>query len=64
MGRGPNWTSEQIATLRQTYHVEPCIDANPLRRIAERGVTGGLLGDPPPGRSAFDQRRVLTGKEC
>lgn len=32
-------------------------DAAELRlRIAERGVTGGLLGDPPPGRSALDER--------
>nr|WP_246718530.1 hypothetical protein [Bradyrhizobium elkanii] len=25
-------------------------------RIAERGLTGGWFGDPPPGRSALDQR--------
>ncbi|MET3991656.1 hypothetical protein ABID65_003296 [Bradyrhizobium sp. S3.9.2] len=25
-------------------------------RIAERGLTGGVFGDPPPGRSALDQR--------
>ncbi|UGY14610.1 SANT/Myb domain-containing protein [Bradyrhizobium septentrionale] len=29
-----------------------------LARIAERGLTGGVLGDPPPGRSALDQRRA------
>ncbi|TFV34569.1 hypothetical protein E4K66_30865 [Bradyrhizobium frederickii] len=27
-----------------------------LLRIAERGLTGGVLGDPPPGRSALDER--------
>jgi hypothetical protein len=26
-------------------------------RIRERGLTGGLLGDPAPGRSALDQRK-------
>jgi hypothetical protein len=26
-------------------------------RIRECGLTGGLLGDPPPGRSALDQKR-------
>lgn len=25
-------------------------------RIAERGLTGGVFGDPPPGRSALDER--------
>ncbi|MBR1206978.1 MULTISPECIES: SANT/Myb-like DNA-binding domain-containing protein [unclassified Bradyrhizobium] len=32
-----------------------------LARIAERGLTGGVLGDPPPGRSALDQRRSGGG---
>lgn len=27
-----------------------------LLRIAERGLTGGVFGDPAPGRSALDQR--------
>jgi hypothetical protein len=26
-------------------------------RIAERGLTGGWFGDPPPGRSALDELR-------
>ncbi|ODM77777.1 SANT/Myb-like DNA-binding domain-containing protein [Bradyrhizobium elkanii] len=32
-----------------------------LARIAERGLTGGVLGDPPPGRSALDERRSRGG---
>ncbi|WP_440640262.1 hypothetical protein ACSHT2_02655 [Bradyrhizobium sp. PUT101] len=39
------------------------VDLNGLReraelllRIAERGLTGGVFGDPAPGRSALDQR--------
>lgn len=31
-------------------------------RIAERGLTGGVLGDPPPGRSALDER--LQGRQA
>ena len=31
-------------------------DAFVAARIAEQGITAGLLGDPPPGRSAFDKR--------
>lgn len=27
-----------------------------MLRIAERGLTGGVFGDPPPGRSALDER--------
>lgn len=34
------------------------IDAEMRSRIAVRGVTGGLLGDPMPGRSALDRRRA------
>lgn len=30
-------------------------------RILERGITGGLCGDPPPGRSALDQRIAERG---
>jgi hypothetical protein len=31
-------------------------------RIAERGLTGGVFGDPPPGRSALDER--LQGRQA
>jgi hypothetical protein len=31
-------------------------------RIAECGLTGGVLGDPPPGRSALDER--LHGRQA
>jgi len=29
-------------------------------RIAERGLTAGFFGDPPPGRSALDERRAAA----
>ena len=29
-------------------------------RIIERGLTGGVFGDPPPGRSALDERRAAA----
>lgn len=32
------------------------VDAELRARIAERGITGGLLGDPMPGRSALDKK--------
>jgi len=31
-------------------------DADIRARIARQGITAGFLGDPPPGRSALDQR--------
>lgn len=31
-------------------------DAELLARIGAQGLTAGLLGDPPPGRSALDKR--------
>jgi hypothetical protein len=31
-------------------------DADLRARIAERGLTGGVFNDPPPGRSALDER--------
>lgn len=31
-------------------------DAFVTSRIARQGITAGLLGDPPPGRSALDRR--------
>lgn len=31
-------------------------DAELRARIATKGLTAGLLGDPPPGRSALDER--------
>lgn len=36
--------------------------ADLLGRIAERGLTGGVFGDPPPGRSALDER--LHGRQA
>lgn len=33
------------------------VDAELRARIGEQGVTAGLLGDPPPGRSALDKMR-------
>lgn len=32
-------------------------DADIAARIRRQGLTAGFLGDPPPGRSALDQRR-------
>jgi len=32
--------------------------AEMLHRVGEQGVTAGLLGDPPPGRSALDRKRA------
>lgn len=32
--------------------------AEMLVRIGTQGITGGLLGDPPPGRSALDKKRA------
>jgi hypothetical protein len=34
------------------------IDAELRSRIEVSGITAGLLGDPPPGRSALDERRA------
>jgi len=34
------------------------IDADIIGRIARQGITAGFLGDPPPGRSALDQREA------
>lgn len=34
------------------------VDAELRSRIAEQGVTAGLLGDPLPGRSALDRKRA------
>lgn len=31
-------------------------DADIRARIARQGITAGVFGDPPPGRSALDQR--------
>lgn len=33
-------------------------DADLRGRIARQGLTAGFLGDPPPGRSALDQREA------
>lgn len=34
------------------------IDADLRTRIARQGLTAGVFGDPPPGRSALDQRQA------
>jgi hypothetical protein len=34
------------------------LDNELVSRIAVLGITGGLLGDPLPGRSALDQKRA------
>jgi hypothetical protein len=31
-------------------------------RISERGLTGGMFGDPAPGRSALDLKRLSTSQ--
>lgn len=38
--------------------------AEMLIRIGEQGITAGLLGDPPPGRSALDERRGIVATEA
>jgi hypothetical protein len=45
----PHLRRTSIAALQSAAEI--------LGRIAERGITGGLLGDPAPGRSALDQKR-------
>jgi hypothetical protein len=46
-----------IALRRRTAALEVLRAEAELRaRIAERGLTGGLFGDPAPGRSALDRR--------
>jgi hypothetical protein len=49
---GPPPSPTVVATARLV------LDAELRNRIAERGITGGLLGDPPPGRSALDEKRA------
>jgi hypothetical protein len=49
---GPPPSPSVVATSRLV------LDAELRNRIAERGITGGLLGDPPPGRSALDEKRA------
>jgi hypothetical protein len=34
------------------------LDAELRSRISEQGITAGLLGDPPSGRSALDRKRA------
>ncbi len=47
------------AKLPRTVSVGVLMADQELRdRIRERGLTGGLLGDPAPGRSALDQRSL------
>lgn len=41
---------------RPRYFHHP--DADIRGRIARQGITAGLFGDPPPGRSALDQREA------
>lgn len=36
------------------------MDAELRSRISELGITGGLLGDPAPGRSALDKKRMAA----
>lgn len=42
---------------QRSVNLDALREWNELRaRIAERGLTGGVLGDPAPGRSALDER--------
>jgi hypothetical protein len=55
-----------IMVDRRMPWLEPMRDwAELCQRIAERGLTGGYLGDPPPGRSALDERTraAAAGRE-
>jgi hypothetical protein len=48
---------------RPARHVSTSVliaDADLRGRIATQGLTAGLFGDPPPGRSALDQKRGAT----
>ena len=45
--------AEPVARPRHFSDVDRDINL----RIARQGLTAGVFGDPPPGRSALDQRR-------
>lgn len=63
---GPSATSNLVAPVRAkvgfidftrpTSTFRFSVDAEIRSRIADQGVTAGLLGDPPAGRSALDKR--------
>lgn len=46
----------QVAPARPRYFAGDNVLL--LARVAAQGVTAGLLGDPPPGRSALDKKRA------
>ena len=47
----------QVEKRRPRYSHDA--DADIAARIRRQGVTAGILGDPPAGRSALDQRRSI-----
>lgn len=44
--------------VRTTSTAKLVMDAELRSRIEVQGITGGLLGDPMPGRSALDRKRA------
>ncbi|WP_407146266.1 hypothetical protein [Bradyrhizobium sp. ORS 86] len=56
---GPDAPTECAAPTAPKFDFTALRERAELRlRILECGLTGGVFGDPPPGRSALDQRRA------
>ncbi len=53
--RTPKVQNPEFTRATSTYRYT--VDAELRARIESQGVTAGLLGDPPAGRSALDQKR-------
>ena len=52
-------TSETSRSQAPRYFCDS--DAFVRERIERQGLTAGVFGDPPPGRSALDARRCADG---
>lgn len=54
--RAPGLEAHRVNTSTQVMQFA----AEMLTRVGAQGITAGLLGDPPPGRSALDRKRAGT----
>jgi len=53
----PPWFVAQPEPVKRPRYFHDA-DLHIVSRIERQGLTAGFLGDPPPGRSALDQREV------
>ncbi len=64
LGRGENSVANRASSLRSTIVDGAGIVFRAPTTFVHTNLTAKIMGDPPPGRSALDQRTAMGGERA